>query len=1570
MSQSGPNTTRALANARAPRIRRRQTPSASVSPAFVRPANYRQMPARTPARNPRTQPVQTGPAFVRPAHYRRMQDHMEMPARLEMLGDIFLDVFNTPPPRINRGNLFTSVGPPDKNFRLPTSSAGMDRLYNQLMLQGRKIDRVFSETHSQTPIHRTWTLNTYMAYFKERDIDVDHQGAVRYLAKAADSKWKSLDLTGPQRPILDKGFAYDITVETIVSTSSGLRSYGTFLRSARITVNRPSDLETPILDCRFSPEESNANEENQQAHLAREMARHDATGSAISPPENDPFWIEADSWKTVFSSADTLVTFTQVVNITSGGSSSLADMRIATPKTIEYDNESIADTAESISDSEDDEPVDNPPEPIINCLIDIIRSRFTARIDEIENERLALPVGKTGRPKKGEVRDLTARRKRNMLNEHQKNIEARMNLLDKINERVVDEGGLQHGDDATLNEIVAASSAAFIQFICPLQQYREIYWRIDNPRVQNARENGVPRTGITAFLVSPVHVVNMDSGNWVFSSETVTKLNADQMRLKREELRAKGEMTLVTPSNNCKAGQLIRTLSGEVFAFHNEFSEWKKEFWDKQVNKSRMNTTQYDMPVISIIVASALLTGRARFQLYNEIASKYTVTEPHTCIVHKSIGNFDQKKAYTHAFDSINHRFMGSEGLCMGKIAESFLITNQQEMIDMLDASGIEGLLVIDQDSVDLTCINSIEMKKHFRNFDDNLDLSQLTDEKVADTIKRLYTINVVDKEETRLPRVLTFIEARFLIACGVTFTGLIALVSYNLIPIEFTEESYEKYGNIAHYAKAVGLGMHIHCNNRVQINGSKTTAHQFFRMALEDPKLNARRIQIKTIGQDTIEIEHPANKISTLAHVSAYIVAGQRMQLAMQVMLIPNPIEAVTDGVYALLDDQIDYDRLMLPYFIMKNKGSMPAIMAGCTLNGLKCGMAKMKGNDEFEDGSLEEDVTLSRTLIESLTDVNDKEIIKYFKPRRTDLLGKLNRDSCKPTMVTGWAGSGKTTTLSQMIMDGSITNTVFCSPTQQLRVDAAHIFPQTMCHPRITGKAPPITDKGINLSINPPAVILVDESTMLSQVDRGHIEDVASKWGSKVIFIGDYSEKTGAPMQIEPIGSASMNTEGMQVCHVSGVKRTNEHALIELCGSLRDLIENTAGGIYIGVGFNIDDENPADSILMARRTITKAVELHNPNNVLTKNEVYNQYKAVNNDVILAATRMCVHCAQGLVEKCKCDTATCFEDLNFASEAAKEEYIAKHTCVETGKIDIRPANKYSSVALDYIRRIEADADGKVMWKCIKVIPGTDLKNGSRFVSDILEPTYQGQNLTELIGKSITQSPTSTIHAYQGITFKGNKLFIDLSRMWDIKMLYVAISRIQSLDQLAIIETSIKPNYKGESDTHRLFKAREFAKCISPEVQVRCEYPVGDGRYIADIAVIHKGVLTRVIEIVVTSPPSKEKLEYYAELNVECTVVYAPQSDDSCEDEGFDLDEMHDYVDEDSEFHFTERIDTTWVTDKTPEDELELIEKFSKKPRTYMRKKLPSGAEYGRAYACGWSQSSKGKVGNSAHRPT
>ncbi|KAJ1632691.1 hypothetical protein T492DRAFT_838277 [Pavlovales sp. CCMP2436] len=335
-----------------------------------------------------------------------------MPARVVMLGEIFQDVFNTPSPPINRENLFTSVGPSDKTFRLPNTSAGMDCLHGNLMAQGRRIERAFHDTSPQEPLHRTWTLNTNSQDFKDRDIDVDHQGAVRYIAKAESLHRKSLDRTGPQRPPLDKGLTYDITVETTESTITGLHVFGSFIRSARITVNHPINLESPILDCRFSDEERNANEENQQAHLASEVLKQRNTGADIFPNQDDPFWNEPDPWRTVFSQSDTVMTFIQVVNVSSAGESSLADMRIATS-----------------------------PEPMINCLIEIVRSRFASRICEIEEERLLLPEGKNGRPKAGEVRDPAPRLKRRRLNEHQQNIEGRMKLLDEINARVVADGG-------------------------------------------------------------------------------------------------------------------------------------------------------------------------------------------------------------------------------------------------------------------------------------------------------------------------------------------------------------------------------------------------------------------------------------------------------------------------------------------------------------------------------------------------------------------------------------------------------------------------------------------------------------------------------------------------------------------------------------------------------------------------------------------------------------------------------------------------------------------------------------------------------------------------------------------------------------------------------------------------------------------------------------------------------------------------------------------------------------------------------------------------------------------------
>ncbi|KAJ1619689.1 hypothetical protein T492DRAFT_848368 [Pavlovales sp. CCMP2436] len=85
--------------------------------------------------------------------------------------------------------------------------------------------------------------------------------------------------------------------------------------------------------------------------------------------------------------------------------------------------------------------------------------------------------------------------------------------------------------------------------------------------------------------------------------------------------------------------------------------------------------------------------------------------------------------------------------------------------------------------------------------------------------------------------------------------------------------------------------------------------------------------------------------------------------------------------------------------------------------------------------------------------------------------------------------------------------------------------------------------------------------------------------------------------------------------------------------------------------------------------------------------------------------------------------------------------------------------------------------------------------------------------------------------------------------------------------------------YMGEGVEHRTEKARQFGLARAAGQGAIEEYPVGDGRFIADLAVFDidtngKMKLVKLVEVVVTSPPTKEKLEYYEELGLECEVVY------------------------------------------------------------------------------------------------
>ncbi|KAJ1636822.1 hypothetical protein T492DRAFT_956468, partial [Pavlovales sp. CCMP2436] len=276
------------------------------------------------------------------------------------------------------------------------------------------------------------------------------------------------------------------------------------------------------------------------------------------------------------------------------------------------------------------------------------------------------------------------------------------------------------------------------------------------------------------------------------------------------------------------------------------------------------------------------------------------------------------------------------------------------------------------------------------------------------------------------------------------------------------------------------------------------------------------------------------------------------------------------------------------------------------------------------------------------------------------------------------------------------------------------------------------------------------------------------------------------------------------------------------------------------------------------------------------------------NGDVILAATRVCPHCGQSAIEKCTCMTATTLKDVNFASPAKRELYVKRHTKLKGGGGD---GGIYGGIDIGIEIGIDGDdgegvgvgerelatsdfggaSCGDVEWKCTKTIRGTVLVNGTRFRADKLALTFGGVDLTAYIGVGITFSPTSTIHRYQGITFEGGKLFLDMNMIWDVRMLYVAVSRVRCLEQLAIVTSSKETRYMGEGVEHRTEKARQFGLSIAAGQGAIEEYPIGDGRYIADLAVFDNiggvggvGVgnlkLVKVVEVVVSNPPSREKL--------------------------------------------------------------------------------------------------------------
>ncbi|KAJ1640307.1 hypothetical protein T492DRAFT_1135388 [Pavlovales sp. CCMP2436] len=937
------------------------------------------------------------------------------------------------------------------------------------------------------------------------------------------------------------------------------------------------------------------------------------------------------------------------------GFSRQARVKIAKPKDLEgimdlryteedekKDNEKAGNM---VAESDKEKKRLKPPlgqDVLLSRLFDYIsRTGFYHRLsikkDQIEDELKLLPVQRKGRPKAGEIRDAKSTEEKKRLNWEHKNITKRADDLLALNER-----------------IIQLSGANALTIISPLYPKFGSYLHVDNPNPITGKVHGVIKTPVKMLLTTPTHVESFDASTlgFVTTDSEIIKLDLAEMTAKHAEL-IKSDGTLITyPSSNQSCPHRILRSDGTVFELYDTFPRGGPEDRETELDGDDAELRQ----------------------------KKPRITA-------ENIINIDQSKAYTRAFDQCMTPFLASPGCCIGKISEVFALSSHEEMKDMLSQK-IEGLLAINTSTVDFSTVCSEKIIEYLRTETPDLNTDYITAAKIHETLTNVYTTKIARSYEVddrgfyklqapTVPKILTFPEARFWLMCGVTFEAHIAMVSYDTVPISWDDTSHTKEGGIRHYAKAVGVGMSTSLNSRFHMSGTEVQAQQYYALALEDPNLDETRVHIRTVGENTIEIEHPLGGVNTTAHAVC------------QAFVLPSCLELVTDGIYCLMDRTLDYERLLLPTFMIKDTGSMPDVAATPTLSNLRV--------DNIN-------------LVFHMPDYENKN--GFYKPRNKELLGPLSAASGYPAIITG-----------------------------------GRVFTE---------------ERTRDLNRRPPANIIVDEATMLTQKQRLKIEEFAKGWDARLFFLGDYCPLTSIPMQCQPVDSASMNLEGLRRYHVEGVKRTSDPLLMVIQEALRYVIGNTSGGLFFANGYGAD---PVDAVMEARDFIFNALREEQHSSV---------YKACGEikqgDIILAATRVCPHCGHTAVEKCTCMTAKTLDDVNFISKAKKELYIQRNTKSRAGgggrdggldggfvigaeiggeeekEIDLWPLSAYSSVALEYARELadhgggsgSGSGSGDVEWKCTKTIRGTILVDGTRFTADRIAPTLGASRVSRLKAASYT----------------------------------------------------------------------------------------------------------------------------------------------------------------------------------------------------------------------------------------
>ncbi|KAJ1620145.1 hypothetical protein T492DRAFT_848030 [Pavlovales sp. CCMP2436] len=565
------------------------------------------------------------------------------------------------------------------------------------------------------------------------------------------------------------------------------------------------------------------------------VAESDKDKKGSSPPSDRTFFYQ-----------DCLITFREVTTITATGGASGSNLNIADA-------------------------------PTINCLIAGFYHRLSIKKDQIEDELKLLPVQRKGRPKAGEIRDAKSTEEKKRLNRELKNITKRADDLLALNERVQILGGIKHTDLHLMREIIQLSGANALTIISPLYPKFGSYLHVDNPNPITGKVHGVIKTPVKMLLKTPTHVESFSASTFGFvtTDSEVIKLDLAEMTAKHAEL--------------------IKSDDGTVYALQTPYNLWANEKWKPQIKRATMNSADVGPDVFCACIQAVLLTGRCRFELYDTFPrgepedreteldgddAELRQTKPR--INAENIINIDQSKAYTRAFDPCMTPFLASPGCCIGKISEVFALSSHKEMKDMLSQK-IEGLLAINTSTVDFSTVCSEKIIEYLRTETPDLNTDYITAAKIHETLTNVYTTKIARSYEVddrgfyklqapTVPKILTFPEARFWLMCGVTFQAHIAMISYDSVPISWDDTSHTKEGGIRHYAKAVGVGMSTSLNSRFHMSGTEVQAQQYYALALEDPNLDETRVHIRTVGENTIEIEHPLGGVNTTAHHSYFL--------------------------------------------------------------------------------------------------------------------------------------------------------------------------------------------------------------------------------------------------------------------------------------------------------------------------------------------------------------------------------------------------------------------------------------------------------------------------------------------------------------------------------------------------------------------------------------------------------------------------------------------------------------------------------------------------------------------------